>query len=205
MPRGNRIRTGALAGLLWLFAGTLNAADISGEVRVEGDADLRRLVVYLEPVSVPSTSRAPVSTRIFQRGREFAPGIVAVVQGESVEFVNDEDREIDHNVYSLSRGNSFDVGLVPRGKSREVIFHAPGVVKYFCSVHKLMEGAVMVVPSRHFTLLDRPGAFTIRNVPPGTWRVGAMATHRRYRDDSVQIVVGEAPVTDVRVWMRRRH
>ena len=72
---------------------------------------------------------------------------------------NDEEREIDHNVYSLSEGNKFDIGLAPRGESDLVQFDSPGIVKFFCSVHKNMEGTIVVVPRPHVcaaTPISRP-------------------------------------------------
>jgi plastocyanin len=205
MRRGIKGWFGGVLALAGLYSGALFAADVSGEVRVEDEKQLRHLVVYLEPISAAPAAPTAPPTRIYQRGREFSPATVVVVRGEAVEFVNDEEREIDHNVYSLSRDNSFDVGLIPRGQARSVTFPAPGVVKYFCSVHKLMEGAALVVPGRYYAVVDAPGKFAIRNVPPGRWRVSVMATHRRYRDDPVEIEIASEPLHDVRVRMRRRH
>ena len=187
-----------------LYAGAVSAADISGEVRVEDGKRLKNLVVYLEPASTESGETPKPPTRIYQRGREFSPSTVVVVKGKAVDFVNDEEREIDHNVYSLSRNNKFDVGLVPKGGSRQVTFPSSGVVKYFCSVHKLMEGVIVVVPSPYFVVLEEPGEFTIRNAPPGDWRVKVSSPHRRYRETPVDIKVGSGPIRNVLVLMKRK-
>ncbi len=65
-----------------------------------------------------------------QKGRVFNPAVTVIVAGSEVVFFKDEEREIDHNVYSLSRTRKFDVGLASKGSELAVDFPKPGTVKY---------------------------------------------------------------------------
>ena len=197
-------RLGASIVIAGLWCGTALAAELAGEVMVEGKKRLRDIVVYLERSSKPSRIEPSEPVRVFQRGRMFSPSTIVVVQGSEIEFVNDEEREIDHNVYSLSRDNKFNIGLAPKGKSHRVRFDSPGIVKYFCSVHKNMEGTIVVVPNPHFVVLRKPGKFILKNVAPGDWQVKISVAHRRYRAETVWARVASAPVDDIVVRLRRR-
>ena len=179
------------------------AASLSGEVQIEGRKRLRNLVVYLEAASQATRVEATRHARITQRGRTFSPQTIVIVRGGEVEFVNDEEREIDHNVYSLSPGNKFDIGLASKGVTRKVQFNNPGIVKYFCSVHKNMEGTITVVPSPYYVVVKRPGKFLIRDVPPGDWLVRVSVTHRRYRASPVPVKIAAAPVDNIFVTLSR--
>ena len=49
-----------------------------------------------------------------------AGGLVVVTLGDTIQYLNDEDKEIDHNIYSLSRPLPFDLGLGERGSILEM-------------------------------------------------------------------------------------
>jgi plastocyanin len=172
------------------------AASVSGELTVDGGKNLKNLIVFLEPVD-KSAINAVKKYRVTQKGRIFNPAVTVVVAGSSIIFVNDEDREIDHNVYSLSRTRKFDIGLASKGSQLVVDFPKPGTVKYYCSVHKNMEGTVIVVPSPFYALMDKPGAFTLENVPEGEWKLKAAVSHRRYSASPVDVAVSGGSVDSI--------
>lgn len=204
MPRISLSARGAALLAAGLWCATASAGSLSGEVTIEGAKRLRNLVVYLEPSSETTRIQAAREARVYQRGRRFSPHTIVLVKGGEIAFVNDEEREIDHNVYSLSRGNKFDIGLAPKGVTHKVRFDRPGIVKYFCSVHKNMEGIIVVVPSPYYVVIKRPGKFVIRDVPPGDWLVKVSVSHRRYRADAVPVRLASAPVGDVVVRLSRK-
>ena len=196
------VRTAAESACLAVFLGflsfqDLSAATISGKVQVDGDKALPDIIVYLESADGAVSASAPATRRISQSGRKFAPGRVVLVKGGQVAFVNDEDKEIDHNVFSLSEVRKFDVGLAQRGSVEEVAFPDIGEVKYYCSVHKNMEGVVLVVPTPFFSHADKSGGFKIENVPTGNWVVKAFVAHRRYVSEPVSISLSGAPLDGV--------
>jgi len=52
-----------------------------------------------------------------------------------------------------------------------VEFKAPGVAWIFCDIHQEMSGIVLTLSTPYFAVTDRQGAFTIRGVPDGTYRL----------------------------------
>lgn len=174
-----------------LFA-IAEAHHISGEVKVEGDKNLKNLIVYLEPAEPSKTRHKPVLHKIMQKGRRFNPNLIVVSPGDKVQFLNDEDREIDHNIYSLSKLKNFDLGLGEKGSVLEVTVDKNGSGNFYCSVHKLMEGRLVSLNTRHFVVLEKPGSFILPNVPPGNWVVKMFVSHRRYKSNPINISVSDS-------------
>lgn len=206
-------RHGALGLVPVLAAALLSVAvgrghcqshNLLGTVEVEGNKQLRNLIVYLAPQQVAQRGSSSRDHRVSQKGRHFKPGLLVITRGDKVQWLNDEDREIDHNVYSLSKVKSFDLGLHERGSTIEVTFNQVGRLNYFCSVHKRMEGRVVVLPTRHFAVLDKPGSFIIPDVPQGKWVLKTVVLHRRYKSEALTLSVGEKSAKDVVIHIVKR-
>ncbi len=173
------------------------AGTLSGELQVDGKRPPKSFIIYLSPAGSDGVQAGDKALRVSQRGSRFSPGEAVVVQGGAVDFANDEEQNIDHNVYSLSKGNRFDIGLASKGTNKRVVFKKSGIVKYYCSVHKNMEGKLFVVPSPYFAQVDKPGAFAIENVPEGDWVVKVSVAHRRYKASPVPVTIAGDGVGDV--------
>ena len=142
------------------------------------------MVVYLEGIDAPLVS--PPRERVLeihQKNASFSPAFLAIAAGESVVMPNDD--LIFHNVFSYSTPNDFDLGLYPRGQSRTKTFLYPGVVRIYCSIHESMNATIFVAPSSFFAVAGPRGEFSIRDVPPGTYR---LRTWNRRLPPSSQIV-----------------
>jgi plastocyanin len=146
-------------------------------VELGGDADADPLAyershvaVYLEgaPKS-PITESAKAS--IEQKDRRFVPDLVVIPAGSAVSFPNFDP--IFHNVFSLSKAKSFDLGNYPEGQSRLVTFPVPGVVAVYCHLHSNMAASIVVAPSRWAVRVDKDGVFALKDVPAGTYTVVA--------------------------------
>jgi hypothetical protein len=92
-----------------------------------------------------------------------------------------------HNVFSLSRGATFDLGRFPRGERRSRTFSTPGLVKVYCHLHSHMSASIMVFDHPHFTVPNGEGAFVLDGVPPGEHRLSAW--HERIGENVKTIVV----------------
>ena len=194
--------------LALFFAGTVypgapRAADVAGTLKIDGSKKLKDLIVYLQGSASIAAEKA-ADRKVHQKSQVFKPGMTVIVKGGTVVFINDESQDIDHNVYSLSKTKKFDLGLLSRKAETPITFEKSGVVKYYCSIHKNMEGTVIVVPTSYYALLDKPGAFTIKNVPQGKWTAKAVLSHRRYKAQPVDIAVGPDPVKDVVISVQRK-
>jgi len=147
--------------------------------------ELANVVVYLE--SVPSGVPLPAPNagpyKLEQVDLGFSPHVLAVPKGAVVEFPNRDT--VFHNVFSLSKVASFDLGRYPSGDSRSVKLDTPGIVKVFCHIHSDMSAILLVLDNPFFATPTRDGKFHIDGVPPGEYRV--VAWHERAKR-SVKIV-----------------
>src|SRR5262245_25420650 len=152
-------------------------------VALAPESELRHVVVYVK--DAPKTAAAPMRAEIRQRNESFVPHVVAVTVGSEVEFPNDDP--IYHNVFSLSRVKTFDLGRFPKGKSRGERFDKPGVVKVFCQIHSHMSATVMVFDHPWCVVPDEGGTFELPNVPIGTHQITAW--HERLGDTTMDVRV----------------
>lgn len=130
--------------------------------------ELRRVVLYIDSNALPAK---PQRTAMNQTQRRFDPEIVAVPAGSTVSFPNSDP--IFHNVFSLSKAKSFDLGNYPAGESRSITFTKPGLVQIHCHLHPNMTAAVLVTPNNWIIQPDKNGSFTFPSVPPGKYTVVA--------------------------------
>jgi plastocyanin len=128
------------------------------------------VAVYIEaaPTAAPLDA---AKASIEQRDRRFVPDLVVVPAGSTVAFPNFDP--IFHNVFSLSKAKSFDLGNYPQGQTRLVTFATPGVVAVYCHLHSNMAATILVAPNRWATQADDKGAFVLKDVPAGTYVVVA--------------------------------
>ncbi len=129
-----------------------------------------RVVIYLEgPAQAQSGSTT--TQQIEQIDRRFTPEMVVVPVGSTVSFPNMDP--IFHNIYSLSKPKSFDLGSYDKGESRKVTFPKAGIVQIYCHLHPNMQATVVVTPNRWYARPDRDGLYRIPDVPPGQYTVVA--------------------------------
>ena len=153
-------------------------------------SELRNVVVYLK--DAPSRPVTPMRVDIRQRDENFIPRVVAVPVGSEVGFPNDDP--IYHNVFSLSRPRSFNLGRYPRGHTRGVQFDRPGIVKVFCDIHSHMSATVMVFNHPWFTVAAEDGRFELPAVPAGEREVTAW--HERLGDTTQRVIVETGRVAE---------
>jgi plastocyanin len=139
----------------------------------------RNIVVYIErvPDAEGGAAEHPEHAALRQEGERFAPHILPVVRGTTVDFPNRD--ALFHNVFSLSRTKDFDLGRYPRGASRSVTFERPGIVQVFCHIHSDMSAVVLVLDNPHFASPDADGRYTIPRLPAGDYTL--VAWHERIR------------------------
>ena len=125
------------------------------------------VAVFLESAPALEATKASIE----QRDRRFLPDMVVIPAGSTVSFPNFDP--IFHNVFSLSKAKSFDLGNFPKGQTRIVNFPKPGVVAVYCHLHSNMNATVVVTPNRWGTRVEGTGAFALKDVPPGTYTVVA--------------------------------
>lgn len=168
-----RVFAGMVA-LLALGGGAALANRIAGRIVIlekenKPSQDLGDAVVYLEGTATPATAAAPVTVEIAITDKVYAPHVVVVPVGSTVRFPNHDP--FNHNVFSLSEPNTFDLGLYGRGEVKSQTFAKPGLVRVYCNVHPRMVAYVLVMANRLYAQPGQDGSFVIENVPPGRHRL----------------------------------
>lgn len=149
--------------------------DVGGRVEVERSRFFgsrfkpeENVVIYLENSAIKSPP-LPNPMQMIQQGKRFDPHMLIVTPGSAIDFPNRDP--IFHNVFSPYYGRAFDLGLYKPGDSKRVQFEAPGVSWIFCDIHQEMSAIVLTLPTQYFAVTDPQGAFRIRGVPDGTYRL----------------------------------
>ena len=149
-------------------------AELSGTLELSGrgarGTDPAAAVVYFEPAGA-KRAPAPGTAIIETRNKAFSPRVLAVPRGSTVRFPNRDP--ILHNVFSVSRGNAFDLGLLGEGPGAETTFDQPGLVRIYCNVHHGMVAYVMVVDTPYYGSPDASGRFRLAGLPAGRGRLTA--------------------------------
>jgi plastocyanin len=146
-----------------------------------------RVVIYLEGAGPTADDAEIHPSQVQQVDRRFLPDLVVVPAGSTVSFPNMDP--IFHNVYSLSKPKSFDLGSYDKGQSGKVNFPKPGIVDVYCHLHPNMAATIVVTPNRWYARPDRSGQYLIPNVPPGHYTV--VAWHKSAGFFRKQIVIEE--------------
>lgn len=155
------------AGLSLALAGTAGAqsSTIQGTVTATPAKYLPDTVVYLK--SVPG-SYTPKTLTVDQKGMKFIPRVLTATAGDTVEFTNHDN--VNHDVMSPDNGG-YDLGAIkPDGKASKK-FDKPGTYTQLCNLHPEMLGYLFVGQNPYSAVVDASGAFTIPNVPAGTYEV----------------------------------
>lgn len=128
------------------------------------------VVVWLNPVDGPAPAITSTEHfRIVQKNKQFYPHVLPIPVGTEVEFPNHD--QFFHNVFSLYRGERFDLGLYEAGSSRLVRFERPGVSFIFCNIHSTMSAYVIALPTPYFAVSDARGRVSIAGVPAGRYHL----------------------------------
>lgn len=168
-----------------------------GSRRVEKAApragsELSNVIVFVH--DAPGVSPLPTTrARILQENETFSPRVVAITRGSTVDFPNGDP--FFHDVFSLSRSGTFDLGSYPRGQTKSHTFRRAGLVKVYCHIHSHMTASIMVFDHTFFTIPKPDGSFTIDDVPAGSYKVSAW--HERIGENSQSVKIEANRASDV--------
>jgi len=135
---------------------------------------LRDVLVRITVGSAPAVAAPTAPAVIEQRECMYTPRVVGIVAGQTVEIRNAD--ATFHNV----RGNLGPKVLWNLGQpaatpsiGRSNLGKAGDVVALHCDVHPWMSSWIVISDHPYFAVTGADGAFTLANVPPGTYTVEA--------------------------------
>jgi hypothetical protein len=133
-----------------------------------------------------------------QRNETFMPHVLAITTGTTVDFPNSD--RFYHNVFSLSKVRSFDLGRYAAGHSRPIRFDRPGIVRVFCDIHSHMSAFILVFSHPFFAMTDGERRYRIDNVPPGTY--GVIAWNEGTSSEPKPVTVPDGGVAELDFTLR---
>jgi plastocyanin len=170
----------------------LLAKDGKGPAR---GSDPSQAVAYFEPTAAGHAPKAPETPfQLVTHFKEFLPHVLVVPVGSRVQFPNQDP--ILHNVFSVSSGNTFDLGIYRNGPPKEKRFDQPGLVRVFCNVHQAMVAYILVLDTPFYTSPGADGSFRLSGLPkgPGKLTVWHEQAETWFNDLSLPLAAGAPPV-----------
>jgi len=166
----------ALSALAIAVAATGSSAAIAGDLTVKvtdaGGKPVRDAVVTFAPAggaAIPAEARAGAYV-MAQKNIRFAPFVLAVPQGATVSFPNQD--KVNHHVYSFSPAQPFQLPLYGSGQTRSVKFDHTGTIALGCNIHDSMTAYIRVVDTPYFATTGDDGRVVLKNVPAGPGQLG---------------------------------
>ena len=147
-----------LASLILLPQKALSG-EIKGNIKVQGLRTPDNIVVYITKMPPKDFDLSKTKFVMDQRSLEFVPHVLPVPVGASIEFPNHD--QVAHNVFSMSRTKTFNLGSYKPGESKTVVFDQAGIVELRCDVHAEMSAYILVMENPYFAVTDKNGNFEI--------------------------------------------
>jgi plastocyanin len=154
------------------FAAALpsTAGDLHGKIACKGVRDCADAVVYVSSIPGKTFPVPKEHARIDQKDLVFAPHVLPVLIGTTVDFLNSD--KILHNVFTPEAcAEKFNLGTWPQGETRSYTFKKECVAVLLCKVHPEMEAYVVAIQTPYFTVAKPDGSYRIADVPDGACTV----------------------------------
>ena len=189
------------------------SGEIKGSIEAQGLRSPENIVVYLTKAPTGDFDFSKARFVMDQRNLEFVPHVLPVPVGASIVFPNHD--QVAHNVFSMSRTKTFNLGSYKPGESRTVVFDKTGIVELRCDVHAEMAAYILVMENPYFAVTDKNGNFEIpdesylkqaglenlADLTPGNYTVKTW--HEKLKTQKSTVVVPESGDVTVELKLKR--
>jgi plastocyanin len=182
------------------LASQVNARDLTVVITDNSGKPIEDAVVILDAPGAPKP--APRRFVINQKDMQFAPQVLVIPAGSTVEFGNLDP--LRHHVYSFSPARRFELKLFGQGETRPVRFDNAGVVSIGCNIHDQMQAFLQVVDTPHAAKSGANGQVVLRDVPSGSFKVRVWHSRLRAPGNQLTLDVNTASTTRLPVKIRLR-
>lgn len=209
------LKIGLVVVSFWLVTipGHAFSGKLTGSLKVKGLRSPADILVYLPEAPPVSTDLSKATFIMDQQNLTFVPHILPVPVGATIRFPNND--KVDHNVFSLSRTQKFNLGSYKAGEIKTVVFDKPGIVELRCDMHAEMLAYIIVLQNPYFGITDAEGRFEIpdpaylkrfgiegtNGLPAGIYTVKTW--HEKLRTGAQQVVVSENGSASVELSLQR--
>lgn len=177
--------------------GKLNGGKVTTEFYVVGpNKELADTIVMLKGDNLKPTQAEPSAPPVVldQKGCLYNPQIVAIQTGQKLVVKNSDPASVPmHNVrinptvpanVEASTGKISEPQMSGGADLTYTFPAAENFLKFQCDVHPWMFAWVTIVDNPYFAVTGKDGKFTIKNVPPGKYKI--VALHRKAAPTGVE-------------------
>ncbi len=165
-------------------------------VEVGSGDGLENVVLYISDWSGPATVTTAVPV-FDQKNCMYTPHVLAMDVNEQFKVITSDQNT--HNIHPLPNPMT---GNIPWNQSQppgaapiEKSWKAPEMIPVQCNIHPWMHGWFVVVKGPYATTDDK-GAYTINNVPPGSYTVTAWQEDYGTQTAKVTVAAGGSGTAD---------
>lgn len=161
------------------------------------------VVVTVTSSDARGSKQAQTPAVMDQRALAFAPNVLVVATGTSVEFPNSDS--VSHQVYSFSPAKKFQLPLYKGVRHPPVTFEREGLVVLGCNIHDAMVGYIYVTDAPYFGKTDAAGTLRLQNLKGGDYRLRLWSPFVADNSEALNrnVHVDEHDVTSSRVQLAR--
>ena len=143
----------------------------SDSLLVNSAGGLRNAVVIVEGVSGGKPMPPDVqSAQLEQSNCDYLPHLAVMAANTEIAIVNNDP--ILHNVQFFQDNDTlFNIAQPVQGQVNTTLVENAGIIDVECAVHAWMRSSVVVVDNPYYAVTDENGAFSITDLPAGTYQV----------------------------------
>ncbi len=196
-----------LISILLIVTSHSQGGELSGQVTVKHFSENKwidapnnaNVVVFLlgfeEPPDIPDRY-------LDQENKAFHTSVLAISKGQRVIFRNKDP--INHNIFSLSKAKTFDLGLYKAPIEKSVTFNRPGLVKVFCNIHHQMNADILVLKNNKYAVTGADGKYRIEGIPTGKHKVRVWAQGSKIQSQPLVVTADSKHTQNFTVRVRQR-
>ena len=170
----------------------LSNAKVYSEQFAVTNGNLANVFLYIKQGPAAAMQAGPLTSApvvLDQRNCQYTPHVIGVMQGGSVSFHNSDVTM--HNIHTMPTvvGNeTIDISQGPKGAPQTHVFARPELMMPVrCNNHPWMNAFINVSETPFFAVSDAQGRFTIANLPPGDYTLGAV--QEKLGERTIQLTV----------------
>ncbi len=190
---------------------TLQVGSIRGSValvteRATGSDDVFVVAEPMDSAMALVAGGGSTTHNVEMSDKKFRPKFLLIRVGDTVRFKNLD--AFQHNVFSLTGNNKFDLGTYGRGTEPTHTFAHPGVVKVYCNIHPDMACFIMASAHKWGAVTDAGGEFDLSGLPPGKYTLKAWSV-RGEAEAEVEVLSGQTAAANLEIdgsrYKRKQH